>query len=141
MLADLKTFCSHQDIIQRLGICPLFLFCLKFSPMRSATSPTPINIGMREVWTAKYWKRRRTKYWHKGRFTLKMQYTGKLIKTLKVPPTLHKGTKKLWHSIRHHTRRRKTQSGRKCVIVASSMRAEQGPCEPIKGYIRKIREQ
>ena len=33
------------------------------------------------------------------------------------------------------------QSGRKCVIVASALRAEQGPCEPIKGYIRKIREQ
>ena len=34
-----------------------------------------------------------------------------------------------------------TQSGRKCVIVASAMRAEQEPCEPIKGCIRKIREQ
>ena len=33
------------------------------------------------------------------------------------------------------------QSGRKCVIVASAMRAEQGPCEPIKGCIREIREQ
>ena len=53
----------------------------------------PINIGMREVRTAKYWEKRRTKYWHKGRFTLKMQYTGKLIKTLKLPPTLRNGTK------------------------------------------------
>ena len=26
-----------------------------------------------------------------------------------------------------------TQSRRKCVIVASAMRAEQGPCQPIKG--------
>ena len=34
-----------------------------------------------------------------------------------------------------------TQSGIKCVIVASAMRAEQGPCEPIKGCIREIREQ
>ena len=33
------------------------------------------------------------------------------------------------------------QIGIKCVIVASAMRAEQGPCEPIKGFIRKIREQ
>ena len=33
------------------------------------------------------------------------------------------------------------QSGRKCVIVASAMRAEQRPCEPIKGCIREIREQ
>ena len=33
------------------------------------------------------------------------------------------------------------QSGIKCVIVASAMRAEQGPCEPIKGCIREIREQ
>ena len=33
------------------------------------------------------------------------------------------------------------QSGRKCVIVASALRAEQGPCEPIKGCIREIREQ
>ena len=33
------------------------------------------------------------------------------------------------------------QSGRKCVIVASAIRAEQGPCELIKGCIRKIREQ
>ena len=32
------------------------------------------------------------------------------------------------------------QSGRKCVIVASVMRAEQGPCEPIKGCIHEIRE-
>ena len=32
------------------------------------------------------------------------------------------------------------QSGIKCVIVASAMRAEQGPCEPIKGRISKIRE-
>ena len=30
------------------------------------------------------------------------------------------------------------QSGIKCVIVASAMRAEQGPCEPIKGCIRKL---
>ena len=34
-----------------------------------------------------------------------------------------------------------TQSGRKCVIVASAMRAEQGPSEPIKGCICEIREQ
>ena len=33
-----------------------------------------------------------------------------------------------------------TQSGRKCVIVASSMRAKQRPCEPIKGCISEIRE-
>ena len=33
------------------------------------------------------------------------------------------------------------QSGKKCVIVASAIRAKQGPCEPIKGCIRKIREQ
>ena len=33
------------------------------------------------------------------------------------------------------------QSGIKCVIVASAMRAEHGPCEPIKGCIREIREQ
>ena len=33
------------------------------------------------------------------------------------------------------------QSRRKCVIVASAMRAEQGPCEPIKGCIPEIREQ
>ena len=33
------------------------------------------------------------------------------------------------------------QSGIKCVIVASAMRAEQGPCDPIKGCIREIREQ
>ena len=33
------------------------------------------------------------------------------------------------------------QSGIKCVIVATAMRAEQGSCEPIKGCIRKIREQ
>ena len=38
------------------------------------------------------------------------------------------------------------QSGRKCVIVASAMRAEQGPCEPIKDCmcivcIREISEQ
>ena len=32
------------------------------------------------------------------------------------------------------------QSGIKCVIMASVMRAEQGPCEPIKGCIREIRE-
>ena len=30
------------------------------------------------------------------------------------------------------------QSGIKCIIVASAMRAEQGPCEPIKGCIRKL---
>ena len=30
------------------------------------------------------------------------------------------------------------QSGIKCVIVASAMRAEQGLCEPIKGCIRKL---
>ena len=34
-----------------------------------------------------------------------------------------------------------TQSGIKCVIVASAMRAQQGSCEPIKGCIRDIREQ
>ena len=34
-----------------------------------------------------------------------------------------------------------TQSGIKCVIMASAMRAKQGPCEPIKGCIREIREQ
>ena len=33
------------------------------------------------------------------------------------------------------------QSGRKCVIVASAMRAEQGPYEPIKDCKREIREQ
>ena len=33
------------------------------------------------------------------------------------------------------------QSGTKCVIVASAMRAEQGPCEPIKGCISEIKEQ
>ena len=33
------------------------------------------------------------------------------------------------------------QSGIKCIIVASAMRAEQGPCEPSKGCIREIREQ
>ena len=33
------------------------------------------------------------------------------------------------------------QSRRKCVIVASALRAEQGPCEPIKGCICEIREQ
>ena len=33
------------------------------------------------------------------------------------------------------------QSGRKCVIVESVLRAKQGPCEPIKGCIREIREQ
>ena len=31
------------------------------------------------------------------------------------------------------------QSGRKCVIVASAMRAEQGPCEPIKGCVHENR--
>ena len=35
-----------------------------------------------------------------------------------------------WHSYIDN------QSGIKCVIVASAMRAEQGPCEPIKGCIR-----
>ena len=34
----------------------------------------------------------------------------------------------------------KVQSGIKCVIVASAIRAEQGPCEPIKGCMREIRE-
>ena len=33
------------------------------------------------------------------------------------------------------------QSGIKCVIVASAMTAEQGPCEPIKGCKREIGEQ
>ena len=33
------------------------------------------------------------------------------------------------------------QSGRKCVSVAAALRADQGPCEPIKGCIREIREQ
>ena len=32
------------------------------------------------------------------------------------------------------------QNGIKCVIMASVMRAEQGPCEPIKGCICEIRE-
>ena len=32
------------------------------------------------------------------------------------------------------------QSGIKCVIMASAMRAEQGPCEPNKGCVREIRE-
>ena len=49
-----------------------------------------------------------------------MQYIGKLIKTLKVPPTLHKGTKKLWHSIRHHTRRRKTQTKKVNIVNQAS---------------------
>ena len=35
----------------------------------------------------------------------------------------------------------RTQSGIKCVIVASAMTAEQGPCEPIKGCKREIGEQ
>ena len=34
-----------------------------------------------------------------------------------------------------------TQSGRKCVIEASAMRAKQGPSEPIKGCICEIKEQ
>ena len=33
------------------------------------------------------------------------------------------------------------QSGIKCIIVASAMRARQGPCELIKGCICEIREQ
>ena len=34
-----------------------------------------------------------------------------------------------------------TQRGIKFVILASTMRAEQGPCKPINGCIREIREQ
>ena len=36
---------------------------------------------------------------------------------------------------------RPDQSRRKCVSVAVELRAEQGPREPIKDYIREIREQ
>ena len=32
-----------------------------------------------------------------------------------------------------------SQSGRKCFIVASAMRAEQGPCDPIKGPVSQSR--